>query len=325
MPQVFPEFPPEEWRKEASKLKEILKPDEWELARASTLNSHYTSPEIIRAIYAGVERLGFNGGRILEPACGVGHFIGLMPEAIHTQSTITGIEIDSITARISKLLYPDADIRHSPFEKALLPDGSYDLAISNVPFGDYQPYDKRFNAHKFPIHDYFFAATMDRVRPGGLIAFITSKGTLDKQSSRLRRHLSKQADLVTAIRLPNTAFARTITIRPGLAGKRGLRQFPGRGDVPERILCGSSPTNVGHDDVGGQDVWPAGGHSSERRTRFDQSSPGSDGASAGEDLSGTSKPSSAFDGNDRNSGPKRHQTQCLCADRRRPGHTGCNP
>lgn len=206
MPQVFAEVPPEEWRKEAAKLKEVLKPDEWEAARASTLNSHYTSPEIIRAIYAGVERLGFEGGRILEPACGIGHFIGLMPEALHAHSSITAIELDSVTARISKLLYPDADIRHSAFEKALLPDNSIDLAISNVPFGDYQPYDKRFNAHKYPIHDYFFAATMERVRPGGLIAFITSKGTLDKQSTRLRRNLSKQADLVTAIRLPNTAF-----------------------------------------------------------------------------------------------------------------------
>jgi N12 class adenine-specific DNA methylase/predicted O-methyltransferase YrrM len=206
MPQVFAAVPPNDWQKEADQLSQVLKPEEWEGARASTLNSHYTSPEIIRAIYTGIERLGFKGGRILEPACGVGHFIGLMPEAIHTQSTITGIEIDSITARISKTIYPDADIRHSAFEKALLPDGSYDLAISNVPFGDYQPYDKRFNAHKYPIHDYFFAASMERVRPGGLVAFITSKGTLDKQSSRLRRHLSKQADLVTAIRLPNTAF-----------------------------------------------------------------------------------------------------------------------
>jgi N12 class adenine-specific DNA methylase len=206
MPQVFATVPPDGWQKESKELLQVLKPEEWEAARTSTLNSHYTSPEIIRAIYAGVERLGFQGGRILEPACGVGHFIGLMPEAVHTQSSITGIELDSITARISKLLYPDADIRHSPFEKALLPDSSYDLAISNVPFGDYQPYDKRFNIHKYPIHDYFFAATMERIRPGGLIAFITSKGTLDKQSSRLRLHLSKQADLVSAIRLPNNAF-----------------------------------------------------------------------------------------------------------------------
>lgn len=206
IPQVFAAIPPDDWQKEAEKLSQVLKPEECEAARASTLNSHYTSPGTIRAIYTGVERLGFKGGRILEPACGVGHFIGLMPEAIHTQSSVTGIELDPITARISKVLYPDADIRHSPFEKALLPDGSFDLAISNVPFGDYQPYDKRFNGHKYPIHDYFFAASMERIRPGGLVAFITSKGTLDKQSSRLRRHLSKQADLVAAIRLPNTAF-----------------------------------------------------------------------------------------------------------------------
>jgi N12 class adenine-specific DNA methylase/predicted O-methyltransferase YrrM len=206
MPQVFAAVPPDGWQKEREALSRLLKPDEMEAARASTLNAHYTAPEIIRALYTGIERLGFKGGRILEPSCGVGHFIGFMPEAIHAQSAITGIELDSITARIAKLLYPDADIRHSAYEKAQVPDVYYDLAISNVPFGDYQPYDKRFNAHKFPIHDYFFAASMERIRPGGLLVFITSKGTLDKQSAGLRRHLSKQADLVAAVRLPNTAF-----------------------------------------------------------------------------------------------------------------------
>jgi N12 class adenine-specific DNA methylase/adenine-specific DNA methylase len=206
LPQVFADEPLQNWQKEAAKLKELVNPDDWKSARASTLNSHYTSPEIIRAIYAGLERIGFKGGRILEPACGVGHFIGLMPDSMHGTSQITGIELDSVTARISKLLYPDADIRQGAFEKAMLPDNGFDLAVSNVPFGDYQPYDKRFNAHKYPIHDYFFAAAMERVRPGGLLAFITSKGTMDKQSPRLRRNLAKQADLVTAIRLPNTAF-----------------------------------------------------------------------------------------------------------------------
>ena len=206
LPQVFADEPPSSWQKESGKLKTLLKPVDWDSARASTLNSHYTSPEIIQSIYHGLERLGFKGGRILEPACGVGHFLGLMPESMHRTSQITGIELDSLTARIAKQLYPDADIRHTRFEQANLPDGGFDLAVSNVPFGDYQPYDKRFNAHKYPIHDYFFAAALERVRPGGLVAFITTKGTMDKQNPRLRRNLAKQADLVTAIRLPNTAF-----------------------------------------------------------------------------------------------------------------------
>lgn len=188
IPQVFAAVPPNDWRQESEALAGLLSKDEMEAARASTLNAHYTAPEVIRAMYAGLERLGFEGGRILEPACGLGHFIGLMPEKLHRGSSITGIELDSLTARISQKLYPDADIRHSPFETAKLADGFYDVAISNVPFGDYQPYDKRFNAYKFPIHDYFFAASLERIRPGGLVFFITSKGTLDKKSAYLRKH-----------------------------------------------------------------------------------------------------------------------------------------
>jgi N12 class adenine-specific DNA methylase len=206
IPQVFAAVPPDEWRQESEALRKLLSKDEMESARASTLNAHYTAPEVIRAMYAGLERLGFEGGRILEPACGLGHFFGLMPEKLRRNSSITGIELDSLTARISQKLYPDADIRHSPFETAKLADAFYDVAISNVPFGDYQPYDKRFNAYKFPIHDYFFAASLERIRPGGIVFFITSKGTLDKKSAYLRKHLSKQADLVAAVRLPNTAF-----------------------------------------------------------------------------------------------------------------------
>ena len=176
------------WQKESEKLKSLLKPDDWESARASTLNSHYTSPEIIQAMYRRPGTFGFKGGRILEPACGVGHFIGLMPETMHRTSQITGIELDSITARIaqttlSRRRHPAA----AHLKRRNLPDGGFDLAVSNVPFGDYQPYDKQFNAHKYPIHDYFFAASMERVRPGGLVAFITTKGTIDKQSPRLRR------------------------------------------------------------------------------------------------------------------------------------------
>jgi N12 class adenine-specific DNA methylase/predicted O-methyltransferase YrrM len=206
MPQVFAEVPPKDWREEHAQIAQLLTKEEFAAARASTLNAHYTAPEVIQAMYAAVERLGFQGGRILEPSCGLGHFIGLMPETMRAQSPVTGIELDSITARLAQRLYPNADIRHGAYEEAQLTDGAFDLAISNVPFGDYQPYDKKFNTYKFPIHDYFFAASMERVRPGGLIAFITTKGTLDKKAGHLRRHLSKQADLVTAIRLPNTAF-----------------------------------------------------------------------------------------------------------------------
>ena len=206
LPQVFAEVPPDDWKKEHAQLAKLLTKEEFAAARASTLNAHYTSPEIIRAMYAAVEKLGFTSGRVLEPSCGLGHFIGLMPESMVEESEITGIELDSITARIAQKLYPSSDIRQGAYEEVELPDESFDLTISNVPFGDYQPYDKRFNAQKFPIHDYFFAASMERVRPGGLIAFITTKGTLDKRAGHLRRHLARQADLVTAIRLPNTAF-----------------------------------------------------------------------------------------------------------------------
>ncbi|MBK8002305.1 MAG: SAM-dependent DNA methyltransferase [Verrucomicrobia bacterium] len=157
LPQVFDEGN-DEWKSERDQLQALLTPEELESARASTLNAHYTSPVIIRAMYAALQRFGFEHGRILEPACGLGHFIGLMPDAMHGLSQITGIEIDPVTARLTKLLYPDADIRHQPFEETKLADGFYDVAISNIPFGDYKPYDPRFKKWNFVIHDYFFAA-----------------------------------------------------------------------------------------------------------------------------------------------------------------------
>jgi len=204
LPQAFSPAP--DWKKENEQLSSLLTEEEFDAARGSTLNAHYTAPGVIRAMYAAVRRLGFEGGRVLEPACGLGHFVGLMPEEMLSRSPITGIELDSLTARIAQKLYPDADIRQGAYEKAQLAEGLYDLAISNVPFGDYQPYDKRFKAYKFNIHDYFFAATVERLRPGGLVCFITSKGTLDKKHPLLRKYVSKQADLVAAIRLPNHAF-----------------------------------------------------------------------------------------------------------------------
>ena len=207
LPQVFDQWN-EEWRGERERLEQLLTPDELDSARATTLNAHYTAPAIIRAMYALLQRLGFVDGRIMEPACGLGHFIGLMPDEMHARSRITGIEIDSVTARLARLLYPDADIRHQPFEEARLADGYFDVAISNVPFGDHRPFDPRFKGWGFVIHDYFFAATLEKVRPGGLIVFITSKGTLDKTDTALREYVSAQADLLGAIRLPNDAFKK---------------------------------------------------------------------------------------------------------------------
>lgn len=205
LPQVFDRHN-DEWRAQREQLESLLAPEELASARATTLNAHYTSATIIRAMYAGLERFGFTGGRILEPACGLGHFLGLMPEGLRSRSTFTGIEIDSLTVRLAKALYPEVDLRHSPFETAKLADESFDVAISNVPFGDYRPFDRRFP--RFLIHDYFFAASLARVRPGGLVAFVTSRGTLDKQDGQLREFVAGQADLLGAIRLPNDAFKR---------------------------------------------------------------------------------------------------------------------
>ena len=207
MPQVF-DVDSANWRKEQIQLSEILSDEEHRSARATTLNAHYTAPVVIRSMYEAAQRFGFQGGQILEPASGIGHFIGLMPEEMLRHSTITGIEIDPLTARIAKALYPDTDIREQPFEKSKLTDESFDLAISNVPFGDYTVHDPRWNEHKFPIHDYFFAAALDKVRPGGLLMFVTSRHTLDKLDSTLRETLSKKAELLGAIRLPNTAFKK---------------------------------------------------------------------------------------------------------------------
>jgi N12 class adenine-specific DNA methylase len=207
LPQVFDSLN-KEWTAERERLERLLTPEELESARATTLNAHYTAPRVVSAMYDALRRLGFSHGRVLEPALGLGHFIGLMPDDMQTRSRITGIEIDSVTARLAKLLYPDADIRHKPFEESVLPDGGFDVAIGNIPFGDYKPFDPRFKGWNFLIHDYFFAAALHKVRPGGLIMFITSKGTLDKRDTALREYVSQQADLSGAIRLPNDAFKK---------------------------------------------------------------------------------------------------------------------
>ena len=192
------------WAKEYAELKELLTPEEYEAARASTLNAHYTSPIVIRAIYDAVEQMGFCTGNILEPSCGVGNFFGMLPESM-AGSRLYGVELDSISGRIARQLYPKADITVAGFETTDRRD-FYDLAIGNVPFGQYQVNDKAYNKLGFNIHNYFFAKALDQVRPGGVVAFVTSRYTMDAKDSTVRRYLAQRAELLGAIRLPNNAF-----------------------------------------------------------------------------------------------------------------------
>ena len=192
------------WRAEYSELKELLTPEEYAAARASTLNAHYTSPTVIRAIYEAVERMGFQGGNILEPSMGVGNFFGMLPESM-AESRLYGVELDSISGRIARQLYPKADITVAGFETTDRRD-FYDLAVGNVPFGQYQVNDRAYNKLGFNIHNYFFAKALDQVRPGGVVAFVTSRYTMDAKDSTVRRYLAQRAELLGAIRLPNNAF-----------------------------------------------------------------------------------------------------------------------
>ena len=192
------------WAAEYAELKELLTQEEYEAARASTLNAHYTSPTVIRAIYDAVEQMGFRTGNILEPSCGVGNFFGMLPESM-AGSRLYGVELDSISGRIAKQLYPKADITVAGFETTDRRD-FYDLAIGNVPFGQYQVNDKAYNKLGFNIHNYFFAKALDQVRPGGVVAFVTSRYTMDAKDSTVRRYLAQRAELLGAIRLPNNAF-----------------------------------------------------------------------------------------------------------------------
>lgn len=203
IPQAFDERNTA-WEDEYRELKAALTPEEYEMARASTLNAHYTSPTVIQAIYSAVEQMGFRTGNILEPSCGVGNFFGLLPESMHN-SRLYGVELDSITGRIAQYLYPQANIAVTGFENTDRKD-FFDLAVGNVPFGAYKVSDRQFDRYNFLIHDYFFAKALDQVRPGGIVAFITSKGTMDKQSPEVRKYIAQRAELLGAIRLPNTAF-----------------------------------------------------------------------------------------------------------------------
>ena len=192
------------WAKEYAELKGLLSEDEYAATRSSTLNAHYTSPTVIRSIYDAVERMGFRSGNILEPSMGVGNFFGMLPDTMQ-DSRLYGVELDSITGRIAKKLYPQADITVAGFETTDRRD-FYDLAVGNVPFGQYKVNDKAYNKLGFSIHNYFFAKAIDQIRPGGVIAFVTSRYTMDSKDSTARKHMAERADLLGAIRLPNNAF-----------------------------------------------------------------------------------------------------------------------
>ena len=210
IPKAFDKNDPN-WNREAWLLRSMLTDKEYNAARGSVLNAHYTSGAIVQEIYNGLENLGFNGGTILEPSMGVGGFFGNMPDEMKDGSRLYGVELDSLTGRIAKAIYPDAEINVQGFEDTRYLNNSFDLSIGNVPFGNYHVNDKGYNEHHFLIHDYFIAKMLDQVRPNGLVAVITSKGTLDKQDSRARRYFARRADLVRAIRLPNNAFKNART------------------------------------------------------------------------------------------------------------------
>ena len=194
-----------QWQEERERIQTALTPEEYRSAEESVLNAHFTQPVIIKSMYQVLENMGFNKGRILEPSCGVGNFFGLVPQSM-SNSTLYGIELDTMSSKIAGYLYPEANIQNTGFERTNYPDGYFDVAIGNVPFGDYRVNDPAYNSHGILIHDYFIAKTLDKLRPDGVAVFITTKGTMDKESSKVREYLFKRADLLGAIRLPNTAF-----------------------------------------------------------------------------------------------------------------------
>ncbi len=204
IPEVFDERAGS-WQTEFNMLKNILTPEEYASARESTLTAFYTPPTVIQAIYKVMEQLGFSEGNILEPSCGIGHFIGMLPESMK-EAKVYGVELDTISAGIAQQLYQKTSIAAQPFEEANLPDSFFDAVVGNVPFGDFKVPDKRYDKHKFLIHDYFFAKSLDKLRPGGVMALITSKGTMDKENPAVRKYIAQRADLLGAIRLPKNTF-----------------------------------------------------------------------------------------------------------------------
>ena len=238
IPEVFDENKPD-WSKEYAELKALLTPEEYEAARGSTLNAHYTSPAVIRAIYEAVGNMGFDGGRMLEPSMGVGNFFGLLPESM-ANSQLYGVELDSITGRIAKQLYPEASITVAGFETTNRP-GFYDLAVGNVPFGQYQVHDPEYDRLGFSIHNYFASKMLDQVRPGGIAAFVTSRYTLDAKDESVRRYLAERGELLGAIRLPNNAFranAGTDVVSDIIFLQR--REAPAT-ELPEWVHVGTTP------------------------------------------------------------------------------------
>ena len=262
-----------DWALQYQELEAALTEDEYKAARASTLNAHYTSPTVVNAIYDALSQMGFQGGTVLEPSCGVGNFFGMMPEAMRKNSNLYGVELDSITGRIAQKLYPEAQIEVKGFEKTDFANNSFDVAIGNVPFGNYKVNDKAYNHLNYNIHNYFFAKSLDQVRPGGIVAFVTSRYTMDSVSPEVRKHLAQRADLLGAIRLPNNAFKanagtevvsdiiflqkrdRPIEIEPDWihtdTTEDGLRINSYFNDHPEMILgtVASKSTQYGHDEL----------------------------------------------------------------------------
>ncbi|MBO5416130.1 MAG: N-6 DNA methylase, partial [Clostridia bacterium] len=193
------------WASEFKELYATLSPEEYNAARDSTLTAFYTPPVVIRAMYEALEKMGLKRGNILEPSCGTGNFMGMLPDSM-SESKIYGVELDSLTGRIARQLYQKNGITIDGYEKTHFPDSFFDVAVGNVPFGQFRVVDKKYDKHNFLIHDYFFAKTLDKVRPGGVIAFVTSSGTLDKENPAVRKYLAQRADLIGAIRLPDTTF-----------------------------------------------------------------------------------------------------------------------
>ena len=193
------------WSKEYAELKELLSDEEYSAARATVNNAFYTSPEIAMCMNSALVQFGFRGGNVLEPSMGIGNFFGSMPETMH-EAKLYGVELDSISGRIAKQLYQNANISITGFENTTYPDNFFDVVVGNVPFGDYKVFDPKYNKYNFRIHDYFLAKALDQVRPGGMVAVITTKGTLDKANPTIRKYLAERAELVGAVRLPNTAF-----------------------------------------------------------------------------------------------------------------------
>ena len=220
----------EKWNREHAELKELLLPEEYASAQSTVLNAHYTSPTVIKAMYEAVSRMDFVPGNILEPSCGIGNFFGLVPEG-YGKANLYGVELDHLTGRIARQLYQKADIAISGFEDSSHPDDFFDLAVGNVPFGEYKVHDRRYDRQNLLIHDYFLTKSLDKLRPGGIAAFITTKGTMDKLGSKAREELAQKADLLGAIRLPNTAFKANA----GTSVTADILFFQKRGSAPEKL------------------------------------------------------------------------------------------